>query len=195
MLSSASPVKLISPRRHGDARGWFVETYSEAMLAKFGFTGRFVQDNHSMSAEVGTLRGIHFQAPPFAQDKLVRCLRGRIIDYAVDLRAGSPTYGKWVSAELTGENGHLLLIPAGFGHAFLTLEPDTEVAYKVTAPYSPECDGGVAWNDQTIGIDWPMPEAGLTLSDKDRRLPALADFKSPFVYEGGPLSDVKLESA
>lgn len=170
-----------------------METYSEAMLARVGFTGRFVQDNHSKSVRTGTLRGIHFQTPPFAQDKLVRCVRGRIMDYAVDLRAGSPTYGSWVAAELTGENGHLLLIPQGFGHAFLTLEPDTEVVYKVTATYSRECDGGVLWSDSAIAIDWPTLE--VALSDKDRELPTLAAFESPFQYDGRPLSDLKLESA
>ena len=193
MISSDTPVKLIAPRRHGDERGWFTETYSEAMLARFGFIERFVQDNHSRSVLAGTLRGIHFQVPPFAQDKLVRCVRGRIMDYAVDLRAQSPTYGRWVAAELTEDNGHLLLIPQGFGHAFVTLEPDTEVVYKVTAPYSRESDGGVLWSDNGIAINWPRLD--VTLSDKDRGLPTLAEFESPFPYDGRPLSDLKLVSA
>jgi len=193
MISSESPVKLIAPRRHGDERGWFAETYSETMLRKFGFSRVFVQDNHSLSVRSGTLRGIHFQVPPFAQDKLVRCVRGRIMDYAVDLRSGSPTYGTWAAAELTGDNGHMLLIPQGFGHAFLTLEPDTEVVYKVTAPYSRACDGGVLWNDTRIAIDWPTLD--VALSDKDKELPTLAEFDSPFVYDGQPLSDLTLEFA
>jgi dTDP-4-dehydrorhamnose 3,5-epimerase len=182
-----SPVKLISTKRFGDDRGWFTETYNEVTWAKYGVACRFVQDNHSLSAFTGTIRGIHFQTPPHAQVKLVRCSRGRIIDYAVDLRKGSPTYGQHVSAELTAENGLQLFVPVGFGHAFVTLEPDTEVQYKVSDVYAPQCDGGIRWDCPDIGIDWPLPASGPTLSDKDVKLPTLAGFDSPFVYDGNPL--------
>jgi len=181
-------VRLIKPKRFGDDRGWFMETYSAAMLAGAGIDLDFVQDNHSYSKPVGTIRGIHFQRPPHAQAKLVRCLRGRIMDYAVDLRRGSPTYGHHVAAELSGENGFQLYVPAGFGHAFVTLEPDVEVAYKVSDVYAPQCDGGIVWNDPTIAIDWPLPASGPVLSPKDTTLPNLADFDSPFVYDGAPLA-------
>jgi dTDP-4-dehydrorhamnose 3,5-epimerase len=181
------PVQLIRPRRHGDARGWFMEVYNERTFAEAGIACRFVQDNHSLSVPAFTLRGLHFQTPPHAQDKLVRCLRGRIFDVAVDLRAGSPTYGQWVGAELSADNGHQLFVPVGFAHGFLTLEPDTEVAYKCSDLYAPECDGGIAWD--SCGIAWPIP-AGTTpeLSAKDAAQPALAAFDSPFSYDGRPLA-------
>lgn len=183
----SSPVQLIEPRRFGDARGWFTEVYNEAAFAARGIDCRFVQDNHSLSVPAFTLRGLHFQTPPHGQDKLVRCIRGRIYDVAVDVRAGSPTYGKWVGAELSAENGHQLFVPVGFAHAFLTLEPDCEVTYKVSDLYAPDCDGGIAWD--SVGIDWPLP-AGTTpeLSVKDAALPPLADFESPFAYDGRPLA-------
>ena len=184
---SSSPVKLIAPRRLADDRGWFSETYSEQGWAQLGVDCRFVQDNHSLSRAAGTIRGIHFQTPPHAQAKLVRCVRGRIMDYAVDLRKGSPTYGQHVAAELTADNGHQLFVPIGFGHAFVTLEPDTEVVYKVSDVYAPQCDGGILWRCPTIGIDWPLPPGGPTLSGKDMLLPPLADFDSPFAYDGNPL--------
>lgn len=183
----SNPVQLIRPRRFGDSRGWFVESWSKNRFAAVGIEIEFVQDNHSMSSQVGTLRGLHFQAPPFAQDKLVRCLRGSIFDVAVDLRKGSPTYGRWVGATLTAEGGEQLLVPIGFGHGFVTLEPDVEVAYKTSNFYSKECDGGVAWNDPDIGIDWPLNGAAAVLSDKDQKQPLLRDFDSPFVYDGRPL--------
>lgn len=179
---------LVEARRFGDARGWFMETYSEAALLGYGVDHRFVQDNHSLSRSVGTIRGFHFQAPPHAQAKLVRCARGAILDYAVDLRRGSPTFGRWVSAELSGENGRQLYVPVGYGHAFVTLKPDTEVIYKVSDFYAPECDGGVSWNDPQIGVDWPLPPEGAVVSDKDMKLPLLADFDSPFAYDGTPLA-------
>jgi dTDP-4-dehydrorhamnose 3,5-epimerase len=181
-----NPVKLITPKRFGDSRGWFTEVYSDKTFAAIGIDCGFVQDNHSLSKPQFTLRGLHFQTPPHGQDKLVRCIRGRIYDVAVDLRRGSPSYGQWVGAELTAENGHQLFVPVGFAHAFLTLEDDCEVTYKVSDVYAPDCDGGIRWD--SVGIDWPMP-AGATpeLSDKDTRLPALADFDSPFVYDGNPL--------
>ncbi|WP_443027854.1 dTDP-4-dehydrorhamnose 3,5-epimerase [Sphingomonas sp. SRS2] len=180
-------MKLIHTRRFGDDRGWFSETYHRPRLAEQGVADEFVQDNHSLSKLAGTIRGIHFQAPPHAQAKLVRCSRGRIIDYAVDLRAGSPTYGQHVAAELTADNGNQLYIPVGFGHAFVTLEPDTEVIYKVSDIYAPETDGGIRWNCAMIGIDWPLPSTGPVLSDKDMRLPALSEWTSPFAYDGEPL--------
>ncbi len=181
-------VQLLKTKRFGDARGWFSETYSEQSLAKAGIHHSFVQDNHSYSALIGTIRGLHFQRPPYAQAKLVRCARGSIMDYAVDVRRDSPTYGKWVSALLSADNGSQLYVPVGFAHAFITLEPDTEVIYKVSAAYAPECDGGLLWNDPEIGIDWPLPAAGPILSDKDAALPALAEFDSPFDYDGSPLT-------
>lgn len=187
MIRDVSSPVLITTRRFGDDRGWFMETYSEAAVARHGVHHAFVQDNQSLSRFTGTIRGIHFQRPPHAQAKLVRCARGSIIDYAVDLRRGSPTYGRWTSAELSGENGLQLYVPVGYGHAFVTLEPDTEVAYKVSDIYAADCDGGVAWDDPDIGIDWPLPATGPVLSEKDGRLPRLADFESPFDYDGKPM--------
>ena len=181
------PVKLIHTRRFGDDRGWFSETYHRPRLVAQGVVEEFVQDNHSLSRLAGTIRGIHFQAPPHAQAKLVRCTRGRILDYAVDLRAGSPTYGYHVVAELTPDNGDQLYVPVGFGHAFVTLEADTEVIYKVSDVYAPEADGGIRWDCPTICIDWPLPATGPVLSDKDVRLPVLSEWVSPFAYDGEPL--------
>ena len=180
------PVQLIEPKRHGDARGWFTETYNRDTLAARGIDCVFLQDNHSLSVPAFTLRGLHFQSPPRAQDKLVRCIRGRILDVAVDLRKDSPTYGQSVTAELTADNGHQLFVPIGFAHGFLTLEADCEVVYKCSDTYAPEADGGIAWD--SAGIDWPLP-TGVTpeLSAKDQKLPTLADFASPFAYDGCPL--------
>lgn len=181
-------VSLIKPVRHGDARGWFTEVYSEAAFAKHGVDCRFVQDNHSLSVPRYTLRGLHFQTPPHGQGKLVRCIRGSIFDVAVDVRAGSPTYGRWVGAELSAANGHQLFVPIGFAHGFLTLEDEVEVTYKVSSLYAPGSDGGLRWDDPTIAIDWPMPaDARPELSGKDAVLPLLADFDSPFPYDGVPL--------
>ncbi|WP_297513794.1 dTDP-4-dehydrorhamnose 3,5-epimerase [uncultured Caulobacter sp.] len=180
-------VVLIKAPRFGDERGWFMETYSEKRATEAGVSVRFVQDNQSFSATVGTLRGLHYQRPPHAQAKLVRCARGAIMDYAVDLRRGSPTYGRWVGARLTADGGEQLFVPVGFAHGFVTLEPNVEVAYKVSAFYAPDCDGGIAWNDPTINIDWPLPDTGPVLSQKDKALPLLADFDSPFEYDGVPL--------
>jgi dTDP-4-dehydrorhamnose 3,5-epimerase len=183
----ASPVRLITPTRFGDTRGWFTEVYSEPAFEKLGITCRFVQDNHSLSVPRFTLRGLHFQTPPRGQDKLVRCIRGRIWDVAVDIRRDSPTYGRWVGAELSAENGHQLFIPIGFAHGFLTLEPDCEVTYKCSDTYAPEADGGIHWN--SVGIDWPIP-AGVApeLSAKDQLQPTLSVFDSPFEYDGKPLA-------
>ncbi|TDR87325.1 dTDP-4-dehydrorhamnose 3,5-epimerase [Enterovirga rhinocerotis] len=182
-----SSVVLLKPRRFADPRGWFMETYSRRALAERGIDVEFVQDNHSLSRPAGTLRGLHFQTPPHAQGKLVRCTAGRIMDYALDVRQGSPTYGRFLAAELSAENGHQLWVPAGFAHAFVTLEADSEVVYKVTDYYAPDCDGGIRF--EGAGIDWPLPGVDPVLSDKDRALPTLADFDSPFPYDGHPLPD------
>jgi dTDP-4-dehydrorhamnose 3,5-epimerase len=174
-------VKIVTPTKHGDARGFFSEVYSRAAWDNAGLDFTFVQDNHSFSAATGTLRGLHFQTPPFAQAKLVRVTRGAILDVAVDIRRSSPTFGKFVAVELSAENWRQLLIPIGFAHAFITLEPDVEVLYKTTAPYSTAHDRGVAWDDSGIGIDWPMPADGPILSDKDRCWPRLKE--SPELFE------------
>ena len=181
------PVKLIQPRRFGDERGWFVETYNAGRYAEQGVDVTFVQDNHSMSRDPGVLRGLHWQAPPHAQDKLVRCVRGRIWDVAVDIRRGSPTFGRWVAAELSADNGHQLFVPVGFAHGFVTLEPDTEVEYKVSALYAPSAEGGILWNDPTLALPWPLDGRAPILSPKDELLPHLNESESPFAYEGAPL--------
>jgi len=173
-------VKLVTPARFGDDRGFFSETYNAQRFKDAGIDTDFVQDNHSLSAQRGTVRGLHFQAPPFAQSKLVRVLRGTILDVAVDVRKGSPTYGKWVSAELSAKNGVQIFVPAGFLHGFVTLEPDTEIAYKVDNYYSKECDGAVLWNDPALGIDWGIPANEAVLSDKDAAAQSFAEFDSPF---------------
>ena len=173
--SALPDVKIVMPKKHGDHRGFFSETWNRAAFLEVGIDIDFVQDNHSLSAAVGTLRGLHFQSPPFAQDKLVRVSRGRILDVAVDIRVSSPTFGKHVAIELSAENWKQLLVPVGFAHGFVTLEPDTEVQYKVSAPYGPENDHGLAFDDPALGIDWQLPLSVLTLSDKDRKHPRLAE--------------------
>jgi len=180
-------VILIKSRRFGDDRGWFSETYNRRGFAGQGIQVDFVQDNHSLSRPAGTLRGLHFQTPPHGQAKLVRCIRGRVWDVAVDVRKGSPTYGQWIAAELSAENGDQLYVPVGFLHGFLTLEPDCEVTYKVSDYYAPECDGGIAWDDPDLALPWPLPVAEPVLSGKDGRQPKLAEFDSPFPYDGRPL--------
>jgi dTDP-4-dehydrorhamnose 3,5-epimerase len=182
--------KRLAPARHGDARGWFTESYSKRDLAAQGINCDFVQDNHSYSAARGTLRGIHYQAPPHAQAKLVRCLAGAIWDVAVDLRAGSPTFGRWVAAELTAAGGEQFFIPVGFGHGFVTLTENAEVAYKASDYYAPECDGGIAWNDPDLAIAWPLAGVDPVLSGKDAVLPKLAGWESPFAYDGEPLREL-----
>ena len=176
-------VLVIRPDRHGDHRGFFCETFNSALLKEAGIDIDFVQDNQSLSVSTGTVRGLHFQAPPHAQDKLVRCGRGSLFDVAVDIRKGSPTYGHWVGEELSFENGKQLLIPRGFLHGFITREPNTEILYKCSDYYAPECDGAVRFDDRDIGIDWGLGEAALVLSDKDAKAPLLKDFNSPFVFE------------
>jgi dTDP-4-dehydrorhamnose 3,5-epimerase len=166
----------IIPKKFGDARGFFSETFQRQRFIDAGITQDWVQDNQSYSAEKHVLRGLHFQVSPVAQDKLIRVLRGSIFDVAVDIRSGSPTYGKWVSCVLSAAKFNQLLVPKGFAHGFLTLEPDVEVLYKVSAPYSPQCDRGIAWNDPAIGIDWPLkPGEQPVLSGKDAAAPKLAE--------------------
>lgn len=173
-------VKRVIPPRFQDARGFFSETYNAAAFKAAGISADFVQDNHSLSVQAGTVRGLHFQAPPFAQAKLVRVLRGAILDVAVDVRRSSPTYGKWVSAELSAHNGHQLFVPAGFLHGFVTREPDTEIGYKVDNYYSKECDGAVMWNDPDLAIAWGVADGEALVSDKDAHAQVFADFSSPF---------------
>jgi len=178
-LALPGPV-LVTARRFGDHRGFFLETYSVRDFAALGISDVFVQDNHSLSAKPGTIRGMHFQLPPHAQAKLVRVLRGAILDVAVDIRRSSPSFGKHVAVELTAENAQQLFIPAGFAHGFCTLSPDTEVAYKVTDLYAPECDRGIAWDDPDLALPWPFDAAEVQLSDKDRRAPRLRDLPTVF---------------
>lgn len=173
-------VLLLKPRPFFDERGYFVETYNKRAGRELGLPTCFVQDNQSLSIKRGTVRALHFQIPPKTQAKLVRVLRGAIFDVAVDLRAGSATYGHWTAATLTASNGYQMFIPRGFGHGFCTLEPDTEVAYKVDDYYAPECEQGLAWNDPTLAIDWPVKPEDAILSDKDRRLGRFADLVTPF---------------
>ena len=173
-------VRLLSPRKHGDRRGFFSETYNRKALAVIGIDIDFVQDNHSYSADKGTVRGLHFQTPPFAQDKLVRVVRGSVFDIAVDLRQGSPTYGRHVSAVLSAQAWNQILVPIGFAHGFMTLEPDTEVIYKVSNYYAPDHDKGLLWNDPALGINWPIADEEAVLSDKDRKQPRLAELITPF---------------
>ena len=176
-------VMLLKPKRFGDHRGFFAETYSRREFTGLGEDIEFVQDNHSLSTAVGTVRGLHFQAPPKAQAKLVRCGRGAIFDVAVDIRRGSPTYGQWVGFTLSAENGAQLYIPAGFAHGFATLEPSSEIVYKCSDYYAPETEGSLRWDDPDIGIEWPVTGPQV-LSEKDAAAPLLADFNSPFTFEG-----------
>ena len=173
-------VLLIEPVRFGDNRGFFSESWNKERMAEHGINVDFVQDNHSLSSAVGTVRGLHFQAPPNAQAKLVRCGRGVLFDVAVDIRKGSPTYGQWVGEELSFENGKQLFIPEGFAHGFITRTPDTEIIYKCNAYYAPESDGAILWD--SCGIDWGFngtPE----LSAKDANAPSFTSFDSPFTWE------------
>jgi len=171
-------VKIVTPRVHGDARGFFSEVYNQAQLADAGISIGFVQDNHSFSADKGVLRGLHFQRPPHAQDKLVRVIQGSIWDVAVDLRADSPTFGEYVAVELSRDNWRQLLVPVGFAHGFVTLAPNTEVIYKVSSHYAPDQDDGIDFADSELAIPWPLPTESLMLSDKDRRQPSFAEFRA-----------------
>jgi dTDP-4-dehydrorhamnose 3,5-epimerase len=176
----ASVVKLV-PKRHGDGRGWFAETYNRRTLQGLGIEANFVQDNMSLSRQAGTVRGLHFQIPPFAQAKLIGVLSGAILDVAVDIRRGSPTFGQHVAVELTAAGGEQLYVPEGFAHGFCTLAPDSMVFYKVTNYYSGEHDWGIRWNDPALAIDWPVSAARATLSKKDSGWPTLAE--SPAYFE------------
>ena len=183
--SSLAGVKSLTPTRVGDSRGCFSESWNKKVLADHGLLFDFVQDNHSVSARAGTVRGLHFQAPPHAQAKLVRCGKGSILDVAVDIRRGSPTFGRWVSVLLSFENGRQLLIPEGFLHGFATLEPDSEIIYKCTDYYVPSADRAVRYDDPDVGIDWGLVAPPL-LSEKDASAPFLRDMTSPFTYEAAP---------
>ncbi|EPY01237.1 dTDP-4-dehydrorhamnose 3,5-epimerase [Magnetospirillum fulvum] len=175
-------VAVIVPVKIGDNRGWFSETFKESWFRDSVDDVSFVQENQSYSQIPGIIRGLHFQIPPFTQAKLVRCLRGSVLDVVVDLRIGSSTYGQSVSAILTAEAGEQIWVPEGFAHGFCSLTPDVEIFYKVTAPYSPECDRGIAFDDPTLGIVWPVNSAEAMVSPKDRALPRLADSPSYFQY-------------
>lgn len=175
-------VFLYTPKRFVDERGYFTETFNAAVLAPMVGPLDWVQDNQSQSIAVGSVRGLHFQAPPFAQDKLVRCLRGVVLDVAVDIRHGSPTFGRHVSAVLSAETGTQMFIPKGFAHGFITREPDTVIAYKVSNYYNPAYDRGVRFDDPALAIVWDAPETGVRLSDRDARLPALAETPPCFRY-------------
>ena len=173
-------VLVLTPKRFADARGFFTESFNARRFAEAGVAIDFLQDNHSYSARAGTVRGLHFQAPPFAQSKLVRVLRGAILDVAVDARKGSPNYGRWVSVELTAENGKQIFVPQGFLHGFITLKADTDVAYKVDAYYDGASDGAVKWDDPDLAIDWGPAAKDALLSDKDAAAQPWAGFASPF---------------
>ncbi|WP_411033087.1 dTDP-4-dehydrorhamnose 3,5-epimerase [Shinella sp. BYT-45] len=175
-------VILITPKKFGDARGYFMETFRQALFAEHVGPFEFVQDNQSLSAEAGTVRGLHFQLEPKAQGKLVRCIAGALLDVAVDIRKGSPTFGKHVAVELTAENGRQLWVPPGFAHGFCTLAPHTEISYKVTDYYSAEHDRGLRWDDPALGIDWPVAAGKAILSEKDRHQPVLTDLGTVFTY-------------
>ena len=176
-------VLLLKPRYFSDARGYFVETYNLRAARAAGLSAEFVQDNQAFSHKRGTVRALHFQAPPEPQAKLIRVLRGSIYDVAVDLRVDSPSYGRWTAATLTAQGGEQVFVPRGFAHGYCTLEADTEVAYKVDGYYAPDCERGLIWNDPILAVDWPVTGADAVLSDKDRELPRFADFVSPFRYD------------
>jgi len=174
-------ILLITPHRFSDQRGFLAETYSRKKYTEMGIDVEFVQDNHSLSYDVETLRGLHFQMPPHAQGKLVRCGRGAFFDVAVDIRRGSPTYGQWVGYELSAKNGHQLYVPIGFAHGFVALVPGSEIVYKCSDYYAPETEGALRWDDPDIGIEWPLKGTPI-LSEKDAIAPLLKDFESPFIF-------------
>jgi dTDP-4-dehydrorhamnose 3,5-epimerase len=194
MSAASDPVPplplIIVPKRHADDRGWFGETFNDKRLRNLGIACTFVQDNQTRSARRGTLRGFHFQKPPAAQAKLISVLHGRILDVAVDIRRNSPTYGKYVSAELSSDDGKQLFVPTGFAHGFLTLEDGVSVLYKVSDYYAPSGEGGIRWDDPDIAFPWPFQGADIILSERDEGLPFLADLESPFPYDGNPLTEL-----
>jgi dTDP-4-dehydrorhamnose 3,5-epimerase len=179
-------VFLVRPKRFTDNRGWFSESYNEKVFARLGLPLHFVQDNHSLSSLKGTIRGLHFQRPPHAQAKLVHCVTGCVFDVVVDLRVGSPSFGKWLGIELSPEGGEQIFVPIGFAHGFVTLAENSEVLYKTTDFYAPEHDAGIRWNDPKLAIDWGLPkDANPIVSKKDAALPLLQDIISPFVFRPG----------
>lgn len=176
VIETAIPdIRVLVPKKIGDNRGFFSEVYSRKALAAVGITDQFVQDNHSLSAEKGVVRGLHYQLPPSGQVKLVRVVHGAILDVVVDVRRASPTFGKHVAVELSADNWKQIYVPVGFAHGFVTLEPRTQVLYKVTSDYSPEHERAIRWNDPALGIDWGVDEASATLSPRDRTHPLLND--------------------
>ena len=185
ITTEIAEVKEIRPVRHGDARGFFSEIFREDLLRQHGIETAFVQENHSLSVDRGVIRGLHFQTPPMAQAKLVRAGAGSILDVALDIRQGAPTYGRHVAVVLSAAQGNQLFVPEGFAHGFCTLEPNSEVIYKVNRYYSPEHDRGILWNDPALGIRWPVEDAEAVLSDKDRRQPPLAELPPVFAYRPG----------
>lgn len=180
--------RLLRPKRFVDERGWFSETWNRRTAARAGIDVDFVQDNHSWSAKAATVRGLHLQRPPHAQAKIVRCLRGAIWDVAVDVRYGSPTWGRWVAAELSADNGCQLYVPVGFAHGFMTLTDDVEVAYKASDYYAPDAEDGILWSDPALAISWPLRSASPIVSAKDAALSMLSDWCSPFAYDDTPLA-------
>lgn len=181
--TSLEGVLVLTPQRFGDQRGFFSESWNKNLMAQNGIVLDFVQDNHSLSAAKGTVRGLHFQTPPHAQAKLVRCGQGALLDVAVDIRQGSPSFGKWFATELSAENGRQLLVPAGFAHGFVTLTDNTEIVYKCSDYYAPDCDRAIAHDDHAIGVNWGVSRAKRILSDKDANAPTLAAQSTPFIWE------------
>lgn len=175
---------IVRPKKFGDERGFFSEVFKQEALRAAGSDIVWTQDNHAFSAARGVLRGLHFQAPPFAQAKLIRVVRGAIYDVAVDIRTGSPTYGRHVGLELSTDNWLQLMVPAGFAHGYCTLTENTEVIYKVSAPYAPQCEGGLSWSDPALELRWPIATRDVQANDRDMNWPHLRDLQSPFVYEG-----------
>ena len=188
-IGSVDLPRVIVPKRHVDDRGWFSETFHEKRLRDIGISCHFVQDNQASSKRAGTVRGFHFQLPPAGQAKLVSVLRGRILDVAVDVRRGSPSFGKYISSELSADSRRQVYIPVGFAHGYISLEDDVLVMYKVSNYYAPAHDGGIFWNDPDIAFPWPFADSEIITSDKDRRLPLLKEFTSPFDYDDRPLED------
>lgn len=181
VLETAIPaVKILIPKKYGDHRGFFSEVYNQDSFARAGIEGQFVQDNHSLSGQRGTIRALHYQVGEMAQGKLIRVIRGAILDVAVDIRRSSPTFGRHISHVISAENWQQIFVPIGFAHGFVTLEPNTEVLYKVTRLYSPSDERGILWNDPAIGIDWTVEKSAAVLSDRDRNHPLLADQKDLF---------------
>jgi dTDP-4-dehydrorhamnose 3,5-epimerase len=177
-------VSIIEPERHSDERGWLSELWNPVALQDAGLNASFVQDNLSLSNAVGVVRALHFQIPPFQQGKLITCLTGAIFDVALDLRQGSPTYGEHISVELSSDDGKVIWIPPGFAHGYCSLEPETRVLYKLTAPYQQGATGGVRWDDPELGIDWPVSVHSAVVNERDHGWPTLSEFVSPFEWTG-----------